>query len=368
MLAVAAVALRRFLRERSNVFFVFVLPMMIILLIGFSVGSASGSDLGVVIRSPAAADRAAEVIALLPPDRVVRYPDPEAGVRAVEESEIAAVAVFGPPGDPVELVARAGVGLDARAELDAAVAAVNQREAVARQAALVGVGEAEALAVLDGLAATPVETERVGDVLFVGLDAYDLSALTQVILFTFLSALTSSAFLIEDRELGMARRKAAAPLSTGRILAGETLGRFSISAFQAGLIVVVTALVFRVGWGDPLATGVLLALFAVVATAAGILLGSALDNAEAASGLGVMLGLVLGALGGAMAPVEIFPPAMRTVARFTPHYWAIEGLKESVAGAGVGEVAGAIGVLAAVAVGLSILSLLLYRRRVLVNR
>lgn len=370
MLAVAAVSLRRYLRERSNLFFVFVLPMMIIFLIGLSFGSESGSELGVVVPvTGEAVDRAEAVVARLPADRVVRYEDREAAVSAVERNVVAAVAIFGSErADPVEFLARPGNGLDARAELEDAVAAVDQREVVVRQAAEVGVGEAEALALLEAGPSVTIETERVGDSLFEGLTAYDVSALTQVVLFTFLSALTSSSFLIQDRELGMARRKASAPVSAARLLAGETLGRFSISAFQAVLIVVATAVAFGVGWGDPLATGVLLVLFALVATAAGILLGSAWDNAEAASGVGVMGGLVLGALGGAMAPVEIFPPVMRSVARFTPHYWAIEGLKVSVAGGGIAEIVDSLAILAAAATGLMAVSLVLHRRRVLVNR
>jgi ABC-2 type transport system permease protein len=368
MLAVAAVALRRYLRERSNVFFVFVLPLMIIFLVGFSFGSESGSDLGVVAGRGAGQAVSDRVIALLPPDQVVRYDDRDEALLAVERNAVAAAAVFADdPTGPVEFIARAGNGLDARAELEQAVAAANQREAVVRQAALVGVSEAEAVTALEALTVTPVETERVGDALWEGLSGFDASALTQVILFTFLSALTSSAFLIQDRQLGMARRKASAPVSSGRILLGETIGRYWISMFQAALIVVVTAVAFRVDWGDPLATGLLLVLFVLVSTGAGILLGSAIDNAEAASGLGIMLGLVLGALGGAMAPVEIFPPAMQTVARATPHYWAIEGLKISVAGGGLDRITTPLAVLAGTAVGLLAVSLPLYRRQVLAS-
>ena len=370
MLAVAAVSLRRYLRERSNIFFVFVLPMMIMLLIGLSFGSESGSELGVVLPPTAEArGTAQQVVARLPPDRVVHYDDRDGAVSAVEGNVIAAAAVFSAdPDDPVEFLARAGNGLDVRAELENAVAEVAQREIVVRQAARAGVGGEEALALLGAGPSIGIETERVGDTLFEGLSGYDVSALTQVVLFTFLSALTSSSFLIQDRDLGMARRKASAPVSAARLLAGETLGRYTISAFQAVLIVVASAVVFGVGWGDPLATGAILVLFALVATAAGILLGSAFDNAEAASGLGVMGGLVLGALGGAMAPVEIFPPAMRTIARFTPHYWAIEGLEVSVAGGDSSQIVDSLAILAAVAAGLLAVALTLHRRRVLVNR
>ena len=69
-----------------------------------------------------------------------------------------------------------------------------------------------------------------------------------------------------------------------------------------------------------------------------------------------------------MAPVEIFPPAMQTVARFTPHYWAVEGLKVSVAGGGIDQITESLAVLAAIAVGLLATSVMFYRRKVFANR
>ncbi|MDZ4089590.1 MAG: hypothetical protein U1D68_00045 [Arthrobacter sp.] len=42
MVAIATVELRRFLRDKSNIFFVFIFPLMLILLLGSQFGAGSG--------------------------------------------------------------------------------------------------------------------------------------------------------------------------------------------------------------------------------------------------------------------------------------------------------------------------------------
>lgn len=56
-------------------------------------------------------------------------------------------------------------------------------------------------------------------------------------------------------------------------MAGEALGRFAVALTQGLVIMVGSALLFGVGWGDPLGAGVLL-LFCLVGSGAAMLLGS----------------------------------------------------------------------------------------------
>ncbi|HKZ90566.1 MAG TPA: ABC transporter permease, partial [Candidatus Limnocylindrales bacterium] len=73
-------------------------------------------------------------------------------------------------------------------------------------------------------------------------------------------------------------------------------------------------------------------------------------NADQASALGVVLGMILGALGGAMVPLELFDEPMSTIAQLTPHAWAISALRDLVSdGAGVLEILEQLGVLVAYA-------------------
>jgi ABC-2 type transport system permease protein len=64
-----------------------------------------------------------------------------------------------------------------------------------------------------------------------------------------------------------------------------------------------------------------------------------------------VVGIVLGALGGCMIPLEFFPPSMRAVAHVVPQFWAVTAWQRLVFdGAGIAGIAGPVGVLAAFAV------------------
>jgi ABC-type multidrug transport system permease subunit len=64
-----------------------------------------------------------------------------------------------------------------------------------------------------------------------------------------------------------------------------------------------------------------------------------------------------------MAPVEIFPEALQTVARLTPHFWAIDGLQSSLTGGTIGDTTVPLAVLATFAAVVLALSTVFYRLR-----
>jgi len=144
----------------------------------------------------------------------------------------------------------------------------------------------------------------------------------------FLTSMTAATQLILTRQLGVSRRMVASPVRIGTILLGETLGRFGVAMVQGLFIILLSTLVFGVGWGDPLAASLVVVLFALVATGAAMLVGVFSNNPDQAGALGVMAGMLLGALGGAMVPLEVFPEPAHTIAYLTPHAWAIQGLRE----------------------------------------
>src|SRR3546814_5395989 len=92
----------------------------------------------------------------------------------------------------------------------------------------------------------------------------------------------------------------------------------------------LTALLVGVSWGDPLGAAVVLIAFAAVSAGAAMLLGTLLDNEEAASGIGVVLSLALAALGGAMLPIELFGEGLKSAARAKAPYRAIHAYPELI--------------------------------------
>jgi ABC-2 type transport system permease protein len=348
--AITWVELVRLLRDRSNLFFVLVLPLLLVVLIGAQFGGSFDARIGVVgPTGDAAVDAVVADLEARDGIATVAYADREVLLDAVERNLLSAGLVL-PDGftdtlaasEPVEVafIAQPDAGsLSLRSVVEAALAEpAAVAGAAAAAASEAGVPPAELTATAEGLRGRlpQVEVATVavgGDELaqeFAGLGQFDLGASTQLVLFTFLTAMTGSAALIQTRKLGVATRMASTPTPIPAILGGQAAGRIAVALFQAGYIIVATMLLFQVNWGSPLATGAVVVLFAIAAGAAGMLIGSIANNDAQAGGLGVGLGIGLAALGGSMVPIEFYPPGMRVVAAVTPHYWANQAMAEIV--------------------------------------
>ena len=59
-------------------------------------------------------------------------------------------------------------------------------------------------------------------------------------------------------------------------------------------------------------------------------MGTFVKTDRQASNLSIAAGMAMALLGGAWLPMEIFPPAAQTVAKFLPTTWAVQGLNELV--------------------------------------
>ena len=342
---IAGVALRRFVRDRGNLFFVFVLPIGIIIMIGAQFGGGFEPQLGVHV--PANAGATAEaIIAELEESgevEIVRHESRDALVEAVALGDVViGVAI------PADLTARLVAGEDASVEIinpvgqmvgayqaliGQAVAEATAGETAIRFAVARGATRAEAEAAVADLADAPrqivVETSEVGESPFEGVGGqFEIGATGQLVLFMFLTGLTGSAALIQSKRLGVTRRMLSTPTGPLTVVAGEGAGRFAVVLVQGLYIVTMALVMFQVEWGNFLAVAAIILAFGAVGAGAAMLFGTLFRNDQQAAGVGVVTGLGLAALGGCMVPIEIFPPAMETVARFTPHAWALDAFAE----------------------------------------
>lgn len=362
-LAITSVNVKRLLREPSTIFFVFIFPMLLILVIGASFGGSFRPKVGVLNAGGEYATAFADQISGNDAFNTIMYDDQDALLGDVERGYVNMGVTIPTDYDQrlrggdvgqVEFLGRADQSVfEYRATIEAIAA---EQSAIFRAARLVaddGLADFDqavvsARLVAAGSGALDVTTETTGEALFgENLGQFDLGAPSNLILFVFLTSLAGSAALINTRRLGVSRRMVSTPTSIGQILIGETGGRFAIAMIQGLFIMIGAAVAFGVRWGDLVAAGALLIAIALVGAGAGMLMGATFDNDEQAGSVGVFLGLGLAALGGCMVPLEIFPDTMVKIAHLTPHAWALDGFSELIRrGGNLASVASELAVLA----------------------
>jgi len=345
--AIAVNDARRLSRDRTALFFILALPVFIILIIGIGIGGANSKiDVGVVDKGTGALG--AELrrdIARSPRLTVESFADIGSLRTAVRHSEVVAGVVI-PPGyddalrngrsDAVEFVVdpAAQASLAARGSVAAAVDAQAAVVDAARFAAA-NTGEPFAVAydrarssATGGGVHVDVSTASGHAPLPLG---FSYTAPSNLVLFVFITSLASAAAIVFARRLGVTRRMLSTPTAPLVVLAGQAGSRLLTAVFQGLFILAIGAVVFGVDWGDLAGAGVLILAFALVATGASLLIGTAAGTEEQTIALGPPIGIALGMLGGCMWPLVIVPPVMRAIGHATPHAWAMDGFISLVA-------------------------------------
>ena len=386
-LAIARISLVRYFRDRSALFTVFVLPILLVLLLGSMQGGAATPKLGfVAAEDDALAIELRDGLAAIEGVDVMEADDAEEAVRAVERGQFRAAVILPSAyedtlrsgGDvQIRFVAREGQEQQA---ITAAVGAQVTRQITllraARFAQVSGAGSFDdALTVAEQtqtlLPSVEVVATTAGEPFaLAGLGQFDIYAQNMLVLFMFLTTLAGATNLVQTRNLGVARRMYSTPTPVSIFLGGEALGRFTIALIQGVFIFSGTWLIFGVDWGNPIGALLTILVFAAVSSSAAMLLGSLVRTDQQAGGISTALGLGLAALGGAMFPLAVFELLSETVyrvAHVTPHAWALESFLALVAAnGGVADIVGFLLILMGYAVVL--LALATWRlRKVLVS-
>ncbi len=337
VLAIIAANLRRMRNDRSNIFFVVVLPLLIVVTLGLAFGGDTNVKLGVVdpVRNTATRDvRAAisgtdEAAAETLPDTSRLRHDVARGVLdggwyvtrsgAGDDETTVITWVSGTTGNdiPMQNVA-----------MSAARVASDRAEAVRIVTRTTGADPAAATRAVDRASASGPRVERATTT--VGSDKANedstsiraVLAGSQLSLFIFLTSLMGASSLLTSRQYGVTRRTRAAPVSVPQIIAGEALSRYIVAIIQAAVILLGSTLFFGIDWHSPLAVILLCAAMALVGSGIAMILGTLGRSEQQVNAISLLAGLALAALGGSMQPLEFFPDVMRTVAFcVTPHAW-----------------------------------------------
>ncbi len=173
------------------------------------------------------------------------------------------------------------------------------------------------------------------------------SSAGQLITWVFIPLLGLSGLFAFERQQGTLRRLLTTPTSKATFLLGAISGQVLAAIVQMTLLVTFGSFVLNLNWGrEPLALAVLMVSFALAASALGTTLGTFVKTDGQASGLSIMLGMVMALMGGCWYPLELFPETVQNIVKILPTTWAMQGLLDLVLrGGGLVEILPEAGVL-----------------------
>ena len=362
-MTIAGLELRRLVTDRSAFFFSMVLPVVVIIVIG-STFSATPVSLSIGVVVEAGGEPAVEAALDDASNIATRTYDSRRDLDvAIRTGAVSGGVVVGETGRTIVLdPADNNAGL-VRSTLRGVLGRTATIEAVADAFDL---SFAEASVVADVVLSVTVDRVIVDEGLGDADSAFAYTAPSNLVLFTFVNSLGVSVALVWARRTGITQRWASAPVATRSVVVGVLASRLGFAMLQSILIVLIGAGVFGVAWGDPIGVALLLTLFAIVATGAGVLVGVMAPNEDLPNALAVPIAIGFGMLGGCMWPLDIVADSMRVVGHITPHAWAMDGFVELIfRGGGVGDILTELAVLAGFAAVLIALSTRAMRRRLI---
>lgn len=157
------------------------------------------------------------------------------------------------------------------------------------------------------------------------------SSAGQLITWVFIPLIGLSGQFAFERQKGTLRRLLTSPTRKATFLFGTIFGQVVLALVQMLLLIGFGSLALQLNWGrDPLALLVILLASALAASALGTTLGTFVKTESQASGLSIMLGMVMALLGGCWYPLEMFPQAIQQVVRVLPTTWAMQGMLDLV--------------------------------------
>jgi ABC-type Na+ efflux pump permease subunit len=153
-----------------------------------------------------------------------------------------------------------------------------------------------------------------------------------LVMFTLLVLLTTGGtMLVVERNQGLLRRLASAPMTRAEVVSGKWGSRMLLATVQVAVAIVFGTLLFQMNWGPNVAMIMLvLAAWATFCASAGLLLGSLASTDSQAAGIGVLLSNLLAALGGCWWPIEVTPASMQFVQMLLPTGWTMDALHKLI--------------------------------------
>jgi ABC-2 type transport system permease protein len=189
-----------------------------------------------------------------------------------------------------------------------------------------------------------------------------------MVFYVFFTGAASAQSIIQEEEAGTLARLFTTPTPQSAILGGKFMSIFLLLIVQVVSLVIVSALVFKIPWGDPLPVALVALGLVVMAASFGIFITSFLKNSRQAGiiygGVMTVMGMI-GMVGVFTASVPGADNPMRTASLFVPQGWGVRGWQLLLEGSGALtiDVLVTVGVMLALGVLFFAIGLLKFRKR-----
>ena len=151
------------------------------------------------------------------------------------------------------------------------------------------------------------------------------------IMFVLFGLFLGAGSLVEERRTWTLARILTTPTSRASLLLGKFLAYFLVGFIQFSILILYGQFVLGVDYGSSiLGVATVGICFVLASVGLSTLLASLARTHGQAEAFAILLANILGMLGGSWWPLEIVPPALQTVARFTPVYWGVNGLHKLI--------------------------------------
>ena len=147
-------------------------------------------------------------------------------------------------------------------------------------------------------------------------------------IFTLMFTMTAGGrVFLQERQQGTLPRLLSTPTRPLHVLLGKIVGIWLTGWAQLAILLVSTALLFRLSWGNPLAV-VLVCVFVVLAASGwGMIIAAYSRTPGQANAIGTAISLVFGMSAGHFFPRENLPRWLAEASRISPNAWGLDAFQ-----------------------------------------
>ncbi|MNW26146.1 ABC-2 family transporter protein [compost metagenome] len=191
--------------------------------------------------------------------------------------------------------------------------------------------------------------------------AFQFYAVSMLIMFMLYCGMTVSHSLNNEKSFGTLARMYAAPIRGNHIFFGKILGNMLVSMVQVLFIIMATRWIFGVNWGShPWLLAIICMLVIFISMCMAVILTFSITAPSVASTVISMMIVVMTFISGGMTPQ--LPGWLNVIGKGTVNYWGMEGMLLLIQNGEPAQIWPSICTLCAIALGLLLITGMMYKK------